>query len=149
MENRFYTTVKKIWVFLKEWTLVAIILALGMFLVYWTVKGIFSNIFLNRLEAYMRISLVIMGVGVFGVLRMYNSVVANTRFLIKIREAVRKITQELPTLSRSLKQTGSSTDRNNTYIKNLGKNIESLSKEVEDLDLTIERLNSIGKKDER
>lgn len=149
MENRFSTTVSKIWKFVKQWFEFAVLFTVFLLILHWAVKGTFSSSYMIRLEAYIRIALIILCVIAFAILRMYNSVVNNTRFLIKLREVIRKLSQDFPILTRSLNKTTGAMDRNNTYLKTLNKSVESLKGEVEDLDLTIERLNSIGKKDEK
>jgi septal ring factor EnvC (AmiA/AmiB activator) len=89
--------------------------------------------FLVRVEAYLRIVVVTLLVLTFGVLRLYNSQVANTRFLIKLRETMVKLVNEIPGIERLLKQSNSSLSQTNNKIESLDKTLERLhSKKNED-----------------
>lgn len=56
---------------------------------------------------YARIFIVLFALSTFAQLRLYNALVQNTRFAIKLREALLKFIQVVPTLERSMKNLNS------------------------------------------
>lgn len=147
MGNSIVSTLKKVWEFIKEWTLLIVMFLTTLFVMVWAVKGAFSEHIIVRVESYIRIILLICGVIAFGVLRLYNSHVANTRMLLKLRQAIHKLELSFSPLERGLRNNSSSIDRNSGLLKGMTTHIGELDGSVEHLDQTIERLNSIGKRD--
>lgn len=109
--------------------LFSVLLLLGI----WAFNGFFSPDRMARIESYFKIFLLLWVVGVFGLLRLYNSQVSNTRFIIKLREVIVKVLSDIPGLER--------------VIKESTRTLQQTSTKVENLDKTIERLNSISNKD--
>lgn len=56
---------------------------------------------------YVRISIVLFAISTFAQLRLYNSIVQNTRFSIKLREAIVSFIRTVPVLERSMKNLNS------------------------------------------
>ena len=56
---------------------------------------------------YARLFIVLFALSTFAQLRLYNAIVQNTRFSIKLREALLKFIQVVPTLERSMKNLNS------------------------------------------
>lgn len=56
---------------------------------------------------YARAFLILFAFSTFAQLRLYNAIVQNTRFAIKLREALLKFIQIVPTLERSMKNLNS------------------------------------------
>ena len=56
---------------------------------------------------YARLFIVLFALSTFAQLRLYNAIVQNTRFAIKLREALLKFTQVVPALERSMKNLNS------------------------------------------
>lgn len=133
MGNSFFTFLRKSWESIRGWVIGGILLVTLLYWVYWAFSGVFSPMFLVRVEAYLRIVVVTLLVLTFGVLRLYNSQVANTRFLIKLRETMTKLVNEIPGIERLLKQSNSSLSQTNNKIESLDKTLERLhSKKNED-----------------
>lgn len=57
----------------------------------------------SEIRLYIRLFLLSFIVSTLGVLRLYNSIVGNTRFAIKLREAIIKFQRTTPSLERSIK----------------------------------------------
>lgn len=55
-----------------------------------------------EIRYYVIVFLLVVMVGVFGVLRMYNATVQNTRFLHKLNQDLVKYTRELKTLAKAV-----------------------------------------------
>ena len=62
----------------------------------------------GEMRVYVRIFIITQVVMAFATLRLYNSIVANTRFNIKLRDAVTKLQQGIPTIERANKNLNSS-----------------------------------------
>ena len=56
---------------------------------------------------YARLFIVLFAISTFAQLRLYNAIVQNTRFAIKLREALLKFIQVVPALERSMKNLNS------------------------------------------
>ena len=56
---------------------------------------------------YARVFLILFALSTFAQLRLYNAIVQNTRFAIKLREALLKFIQVVPALERSMKNLNS------------------------------------------
>ena len=119
------------WVMTILLWLVLLVLLLGVVwlivqpIVVWTDK--------SELRLYCRLALLLLATMTFGVLRLYNSVVQNTRFLFKVREVLQKVLVELPNLQRSLNMLGSKTDSLKGTMSNSTKALGSLSDEAREL----------------
>lgn len=87
------------------WT-ICVLLVLGVIwlivapIVWWTP--------LSEWRLYIRIFLLMFAVSTFALLRLYNSIVQNTRFSIKLREAFGKFLTIVPALERAMKNLNSS-----------------------------------------
>lgn len=73
----------------------------------------------------VRLFLVMFAVNTFGALRLYNSIVQNTRFSLKLREALIKFTQTVPGLERSMKNLNSTLGNVKASTDNLKKSVDS------------------------
>lgn len=94
-------------------------------IIWWTEK--------SEMRLYIRIFLIMFAVGTFAVLRLYNSIVQNTRFEIKLREALLKFQQTVPGLERSIKNLS-------TSLGNVKASTDALKKEVSDNTDKVEKL---------
>ena len=94
-------------------------------IVVWTDKSEF--------RLYCRFALLLLVIMDFGVLRLYNSIVQNTRFLIKVREILSKLLTELPNLQRVLSMLGSKTDSLKGTVSNNTKTLAGLSEEAHEI----------------
>lgn len=80
---------------------------------------------LSEVRLCVRAFLVIFAVNTFGTLRLYNSIVQNTRFAIKLREALISFTNIVPGLERGMKNL-------NSTLGNVKASAEALKKETID-----------------
>lgn len=113
------------------WTaLVAAVLGVVWFLVQPFV--IFSGL-VSEWTFYVRLFIVLFAIQTFATLRLYNSIVQNTRFAIKLRESLLKFNQALPALERSLKNLNSSMGNIKSVVENARKDIKDNTEEVQEL----------------
>lgn len=106
-------------------------------IVWWTDK--------SELRIYIRVFLLMFAVGVFAVLRLYNSIVNNSRFIIKLHEAVRSLTTHLTALERTTKVTTNSMGGLKTAITSHEKATKENSEAVHHLSEKV-KLNKTTKK---
>lgn len=79
----------------------------------------------SEVRLCVRLFLLMFAVSTFATLRLYNSIVQNTRFSIKLREALVKFTNVVPSLERAMKNLNSS-------LGNVKASTDSLKKELSD-----------------
>lgn len=83
------------------WALIVLaVVCVGVFLVYPLIIGGPYG----ELKFYARVILLLAIVYTFAGLRLYNAIVNNTRFSIKLREAVIRLQQSFPALQRVMHQ---------------------------------------------
>lgn len=80
---------------------------------------------MSEVRLCVRLFLLIFAVNTFGTLRLYNSIVQNTRFAIKLREALISFTNIVPGLERGMKNL-------NSTLGNVKASAEALKKETID-----------------
>lgn len=90
MENKRFVNVI-IWV-----VFIGILFAVGFFVLHPALTG-------DRMETYIRAFLVLFILQVFGILRLYNSIVKNSAFIIKLRTSMESFKTLLPQLERVTK----------------------------------------------
>ena len=64
----------------------------------------------DELKFIIRLFIVLYVVKVFALLRLYNSIVQNTRFLIRMRESALRLREAFPALERAMRSLRSSND---------------------------------------
>lgn len=101
-------------------------------LLLWVIYPLFSG--LPEWYFYARLALVFMFVIAFGVLRLYNAVVGNTRFLIKLRETVGKMQNAIPGLEREMRNLTSSVGTLRSSTTFLQKTLKDGSEKMASLD---------------
>lgn len=134
-EFNFWKLVKSVTIKLA-WGALVFVAVVTVF--YTLLKPFFTG---ETMEGYIRIFLLLTLVNTFASLRLYNSQVANTRFLLKVREAVSKLLPQFVTLEKGIRNLDSTVKRSISGTPDYS----PLKKAVEDLDTTIRRLDSIGK----
>lgn len=90
----------------------------------------------SEVRLYVRAFLVLFAINTFASLRLYNSIVQNTRFSIKLRESVVKLQQLFPALDRSLRNL-------NSMMGNVKSSTESLKKAI---DTNTDKVDSLSDK---
>lgn len=114
---------------------IALVLAILWLLVepiiWWTPK--------SEMRLYIRIFLLMFAVGTFAVLRLYNSIVNNTRFSIKLREAFGKFFTTIPSLERAMKNLNSSLGNVRSSADAVKKGLSDNTDSVQELTKKIRR----------
>ena len=132
MGNWIISALTKAWKFTKDWAVVVLLFIALVSLIYWTIHGMYSADLLVRFESYLRIISISLVVVAFALLRLYNSQVANTRFIVKLREAIRKLELAMVPFERNLKTSSNAMDRNSTHLKGLSSTMDDLGSSIED-----------------
>lgn len=97
----------------------------------------------SEVHLCVRLFLLMFAVNTFAVLRLYNSIVQNTRFSIKLREALNKFAGVTPGLERAMKNLNSSLGNVKASTDTLKKELSDNTDKVEKLTEKINRLSSI------
>lgn len=113
---------------------VLIVMVLGMLwliiepIIWWTP--------LSEARLYVRLFLIMFAVNTFAVLRLYNSIVQNTRFSLKLREVMTKLQRLIPSVERSVKSL-------ETALNGLRSSTDKAVKEMRD---NTEKVNTLNDK---
>ena len=91
----------------------------------------------------IRLFLLIFAVNTFATLRLYNSIVQNTRFSIKLRESFNKFVGVVPGLERAMRSLGNSLGNVKTSVDFLKKGMSDNTDKVETLIEKINKINNI------
>lgn len=108
--------------------------------VFWVVSPLIWHNGTNEYDFYIRLFLFMFLVNTFAVLRLYNSIVQNTRFAIKLREALLKFQQAVPGLERSMRNLNSSIGNAKASTDGLRKSLLVCNEKTEQL---TEKLNNL------
>ena len=120
-----------------------ILLIVGVILLLlWVVYPFFST--LPEWHFYARLALVFLFIITFGVLRLYNAIVGNTRFLIKLRETVGKIQNIIPGMEREMRNLTSALGTLRSGAASLQKTLKDNSEKVAAMDERLkERISQV------
>lgn len=97
----------------------------------------------SEVRLCVRLFLLMFAVSTFATLRLYNSIVQNTRFSIKLREALNKFAGVVPGLERAMKNLNSSLGNVKASTDALKKELSDNTDKVEKLTEKINRLSNI------
>ena len=97
----------------------------------------------SEVRLCVRLFLLMFAVSTFATLRLYNSIVQNTRFSIKLREALNKFAGVVPGLERAMKNLNSSLGNVKASTDSLKKELSDNTDKVEKLTDKINRLGNI------
>lgn len=97
----------------------------------------------SEVRLCVRLFLLMFAINTFAVLRLYNSIVQNTRFSIKLREALNKFASVVPGLERSMKNLNSSLGSVKSSTDSLKKGLSDNTDKVEKLTEKINRFSNI------
>ena len=89
---------------------------------------------------YARAFLILFALSTFAQLRLYNAIVQNTRFAIKLREALLKFIQIVPALERSMKNLNSTMGNVKSSSDSVKKALDNSADKTEEL---TDKLNHI------
>ena len=111
-------------------------------LLLWVVYPFFST--LPEWHFYVRLALVFLFIITFGVLRLYNAIVGNTRFLIKLRETVGKMQNTIPGMEREMRNLTSALGTLRSGASSLQKTLKDNSEKVAAMDERLkERISQV------
>lgn len=111
-------------------------------LLLWVVYPFFST--LPEWHFYVRLALVFLFIITFGVLRLYNAIVGNTRFLIKLRETVGKMQNTIPGMEREMRNLTSALGTLRSGTVSLQKTLKDNSEKVAAMDERLkERISQV------
>ena len=120
-----------------------VLLIVGVILLLlWVVYPFFST--LPEWHFYVRLALVFLFIITFGVLRLYNAIVENTRFLIKLRETVGKMQNTIPGMEREMRNLTSALGTLRSGASSLQKTLKDNSEKVAAMDERLkERISQV------
>lgn len=97
----------------------------------------------SEMRLCVRLFLIMFAVNTFGTLRLYNSIVQNTRFSIKLREAIMKFTSAVPALERAMKNLNSSLGSVRTSVDSLKKETSDNTDKIVKLTERVSKINNL------
>lgn len=97
----------------------------------------------SEIRLCVRLFLLMFAVSTFATLRLYNSIVQNTRFSIKLREVFNKFAGVVPGLERAMKNLNISLGNVKASTDSLKKELSDNTDKVEKLTDKINRLSNI------
>lgn len=118
---------------------IPIVIALGVLwliiepIIWWTQY--------SEVRLCVRLFLIIFAVNTFATLRLYNSIVQNTRFSIKLRESLSKFAGVVPGLERAMKNLNGSLGNVKASADSLKKELSNNTDKVENL---IDKINKLS-----
>ena len=116
-----------------EYLIWAIFIAIVLGVLWLVIEPIIWWTQYSEIRLCVRLFLLMFAVSTFATLRLYNSIVQNTRLSIKLREALNKFAGVVPGLERAMKNLNSS-------LGNVKASTDSLKKEVSDNTDKVEKL---------
>ena len=96
----------------------------------------------SEVRLYVRLFLIMFALNTFAVLRLYNSIVQNTRFSIKLRESLIRFMGAIPGLERTIRSLSTSLGGVKSSTDSLKKSTDINSDKVETLSERINKFNS-------
>lgn len=128
-----------------KWVVRVLIAIFVMGVIWFFIQPLTKGLtFANEVHFYIRIFIALVMLQTFAILRLYNAIVSNTRFSIKLREAVVKLHQEFSGLERVLKSLGVIVTTNSASVTGLSKSVKESSTGItSSADLLIRQLNEI------
>lgn len=121
----------------------AIFIAVLLGILWFIVEPIIWWTQYSEVRLCVRLFLLMFAINTFAVLRLYNSIVQNTRFSIKLREALNKFASVVPGLERSMKNLNSSLGSVKSSTDSLKKGLSDNTDKVEKLTEKINRFSNI------
>lgn len=121
----------------------AIIIAVVLGVLWLIIEPIIRWTQYSEVRLCVRLFLLMFAVSTFATLRLYNSIVQNTRFSIKLREALNKFAGVVPGLERAMKNLNSSLGNVKASTDSLKKELSDNTDKVEKLTEKINRLSNI------
>lgn len=121
----------------------AVIIAIVLGVLWLIIEPIIWWTQYSEVRLCVRLFLLMFAVSTFAILRLYNSIVQNTRFSIKLREALNKFAGVVPGLERAMKNLNSSLGNVKASTDSLKKELSDNTDKIEKLTEKINRLSNI------
>ena len=121
----------------------AVIIAIVLGVLWLIIEPIIWWTQYSEVRLCVRLFLLMFAVSTFATLRLYNSIVQNTRFSIKLREALNKFAGVVPGFERAMKNLNSSLGNVKASTDSLKKELSDNTDKVEKLTEKINRLCNI------
>ena len=121
----------------------AVIIAIVLGVLWLIIEPIIWWTQYSEVRLCVRLFLLMFAVSTFATLRLYNSIVQNTRFSIKLREALNKFAGVVPGFERAMKNLNSSLGNVKASTDSLKKELSDNTDKVEKLTEKINRLSNI------
>lgn len=134
-----WEAVKQNYVSAITWTLVVIcvLFVLWLFIepiVWWTP--------ISEVRLYVRGFLIMFAISTFSTLRLYNSIVVNSRFALKLREILTRIERLLPRINQVMESSRTSAKENTSAMVRLSSALKKLSEATDDFNRTENNRNN-------
>lgn len=97
---------------------------------------------------YARIFLLLYLISTFAQLRLFNAIVKNSLFLIKLRDAVYKLTERFPMLDRAFKTLNTTLTNTKGSVDTLKKSVDTQIDSTEKLSEKIDRIKFNSKQNQ-
>jgi hypothetical protein len=114
------------------WSLIGVIILIILGVIYWVVSPLING---GGIEFYLRVGILLLGVIAFGILRLYNAIVGNTRFLVKLREILRPLGNDIITLRAHIGTLGNKVSKSTESTRSLNDSIESLTELISKMEI--------------
>lgn len=120
MENKFNQ--------LKEYLPLIIVAVVLLVIIFFVVQPLIWSEDYADWVFYVRLFLALMAVQVFALLRLYNAILQNTRFLVRLREAMLKLVNSSPALERAMKGLSNALSSGKNSTEKLRETLERTTK---------------------
>lgn len=114
---------------------IGVIILVILSIIYWVLAPLFNGV---SMEFYIRLALLFLAGIMFGVLRIYNAIVGNTRFLIKMKQVIAPLNTDIVTLRTNIGRLGNRITKNTESLRSLGDTISNSTEAFNKLKNTID-----------
>lgn len=121
----------------------AILIAIVFGVLWLVIEPIVRWTTYSEVRLCVRLFLLMFAVNTFATLRLYNSIVQNTRFSIKLRETLNKFIGVVPGLERAMKNLNSSLGNVKASTDSMKKEVSNNADKVEKLTDKINKISNI------
>ena len=119
-----------------------ILVAIALGAVFFVIQPIIWSADYAEWVVYARVFLLLMLISTFAQLRLFNAVVKNSLFLIRLRESVTKLAEKFPMLDRGLKGLGTTLSNTKNSVESLRKSVDTSKDATEKLTEKIDKLKN-------
>ena len=124
-----WEAVKNNYVSFITWMLIVICV---LFVVWLFIEPIVWWTPISEVRLYVRAFLIMFAISTFSTLRLYNSIVVNSRFALKLREILTRIERLLPRINQVMESSRTSAKENTSAMTRLSASLKKLSEAMDD-----------------